>query len=221
MHREGRGFWFVLLLVCAIAAAASIRRLVVLAHPAAGDANPMLALDALFLSKAGLTRTHVIAGLVLAVLIPLQVSALRDRFPAVHRWLGRTAMLAGLAVGLSGYAMVAVPVGGPLEVSAIVVYATAFLGALLMAWRRIRAWDVDGHREWMLRAVAIVLGIATTRPVVGVFFATSSLTGLAPSEFFGIAFWIGFTVTAIAGEWYVRRTRRSRDRYKQAVVRTM
>jgi hypothetical protein len=103
--------------------------------------------------------------------------------------------------------MVAVPVGGWPEVSAIVVYATAFLVAILTGWRHIRRGDVARHREWMLRAVAIALGIATTRPVVGVFFATSRRTGLSPSQFFGAAFWIGFTATALAGEWYVRHTR--------------
>jgi hypothetical protein len=116
-------------------------------------------------------------------------------------------MVAGIVVGLSGYAMVAVPIGGWLEVTAIVVYATAFLAALVIAWRHIRRGEVARHREWMLRAVAIGLGIATTRPVVGVFFATRALTGLTPSDFFGVAFWIGFTSTALAGEWYVRHTR--------------
>src|ERR1035441_11074087 len=40
-------------------------------------------------------------------------------------------------------------------------------------------------------------GIATTRPVMGIFFATSRLTHLMPHEFFGIAFWIGFTTTLV------------------------
>ena len=116
-------------------------------------------------------------------------------------------MVVGVVVGLSGYAMVAVPVGGWLEVSAIIVYGTAFLAALLAGWRSIRNGDVTRHREWMLRALAIGLGIATTRPVVGVFFATRALTGLSPSQFFGAAFWIGFTTTTLAGEWYIRNTR--------------
>jgi uncharacterized membrane protein len=142
------------------------------------------------------------------VLLPVQSSAsVRERFPSIHRWLGRSLMVVGVVVGLSGYAMVAVPVGGWLEVSAIIVYGTAFLAALLAGWRSIRHGDVARHREWMLRTLAIALGIATTRPVVGVFFATRALIGLSPSQFFGAAFWIGFTTTALAGEWYVRNTR--------------
>jgi uncharacterized membrane protein len=205
---ERPGVWPVVLALCAIAVAVSIRRLMVLGNPASNSASPTAALDALFAAKAGLTRGHVIAGLVLAMLIPVQLSArVRSRFPRVHRWLGRTLMVAGIVVGLSGYAMVAIPIGGWLEVTAIVVYATAFLAALVIAWRHIRRGEVARHREWMLRAVAIGLGIATTRPVVGVFFATRALTGLTPPDFFGVAFWIGFTSTALAGEWYVRHTR--------------
>jgi uncharacterized membrane protein len=199
--------------LCGIAVAVAIRRLVALAYPSLNHASPAAALDALFAAKAGLTRGHVIAGLALAVSMPVQLSArVRDRFPSIHRWLGRILMVVGIVVGLTGYAMVIVPIGGWLEVSAIIVYGTAFLAALLAGWRSIRHGDVTRHREWMLRALAIALGIATTRPVVGVFFATRALTGLSPSQFFGAAFWIGFTTTALAGEWYIRNTRRRRFR---------
>jgi hypothetical protein len=219
---ERPGMRAVVLVLVTIAVAASIRRLVALDHPFVGGPAQMAALDALFVAKAALTRSHVVAGLALALFIPVQLSArIRRRFPRVHRWLGRLLMIVGIFVGLSGYAMVVVPIGGPLEVSAIVVYATAFLASLLIAWRHIRRGNVLLHREWMLRAVAIVLGIATTRPVVGIFFATRAFTGLVPSQFFGIAFWIGFTSTALAGEWYVRSTRRERLNPASAVARSL
>jgi uncharacterized membrane protein len=208
---ERAGLWAIVFTLCGIAVAVAIRRLAVLADPSLNNASPAAALDALFAAKAGLTRGHVIAGLALALFIPVQLSArVRDRSPSVHRWLGRTVIVVGIVVGVTGYAMVTVPIGGWLEVSAIIVYGTALLAALLAGWRYVRHGDVTRHREWMLRALAIALGIATTRPVVGVFFATRALTGLSPSQFFGPAFWIGFTTTALAGEWYIRNTRRRR-----------
>jgi hypothetical protein len=39
----------------------------------------------------------------------------------------------------------------------------------------------------MIRAFGVALGIATTRPIVGVFFAAGRLS---PHEFFGTAFWL-------------------------------
>jgi hypothetical protein len=208
---ERHVLWAVVLPLCGIAIAVSIRRLIVLADPSVSGPSPLAALDAQFAANAGLTRGHVLAGLTLAFFVPLQLSApLRRRFPALHRWIGRTLMIIGIGVGLTGFAMVATPVGGPLEVSAIVFYDTALLASLVIAWRYIRRGDVTHHREWMLRAIAIVLGIATTRPVVAAFVATTPFTQLSPSQFFGAAFWIGFTSTALAGEWYVRRTRNDR-----------
>jgi hypothetical protein len=209
---ERRIFWAAVVVLCTIATAVSIRRLVALADSSHPSPSPLAALDALFAARAGLTRTHVIAGLLLALFIPVQLSAgVRGRFPHLHRWVGRTLMIVGIVVGLSGYAMVVTPIGGPLEVSAIVFYGTALLASLLIAWRHIRRGDVMRHREWILRAIAIVLGIATTRPVVAAFFATSPFTQHTPSQFFGAAFWIGFTSTALAGEWYVRSTRHDRQ----------
>jgi hypothetical protein len=61
----------------------------------------------------------------------------------------------------------------------------------------------------MTRAIGILLGIATTRPVMGVFFATSALTHLQPKQFFGIAFWIGFSINTLVVELWLRRRERS------------
>jgi hypothetical protein len=51
------------------------------------------------------------------------------------------------------------------------------------------------------------LAVATMRPIVGVFFATSRLTRLTPQEFFGTAFWLGFTLHLIAAEVWIHYTR--------------
>lgn len=42
---------------------------------------------------------------------------------------------------------------------------------------------------------------------MGVFFATSRFTGLTPHDFFGIAFWIGFTLTYVFAEVWLRSSR--------------
>ena len=63
------------------------------------------------------------------------------------------------------------------------------------------------HREWIIRAFAIGLAVALVRPIVGVFFATSRLTHLTPHEFFGTAFWLGFTVQTMVAEAWVQSTR--------------
>ena len=73
----------------------------------------------------------------------------------------------------------------------------------------IRRKEVARHREWMIRAFGIALGVATTRPIVGIFFAFRRLT---PHEFFGIAFWLGFTITLVATEAWIDHTRQLSNR---------
>jgi hypothetical protein len=59
----------------------------------------------------------------------------------------------------------------------------------------------------MIRAFAIGMAVATVRPIVGMFFATRSRTHLTPHDFFGIAFWLGFTIQLIVAEAWINYTR--------------
>ncbi len=83
-------------------------------------------------------------------------------------------------------------------------FNTIFLYALYRAWSFARIQDRAQKQRWMLRSIAILLGIATTRPVMGVFFATSPLTHLTAQQFFGIAFWIGFSLNTVVMELWLR-----------------
>jgi hypothetical protein len=61
----------------------------------------------------------------------------------------------------------------------------------------------------MIRGYAIGLAVATIRPIMGSFFAAALLRGHRPEpkEFFGAAFWIGFTLQMIAAEIWINYTR--------------
>jgi len=59
----------------------------------------------------------------------------------------------------------------------------------------------------VIRAFSVGLAVATIRPVIGMFFATSRFSGLTPSEFFGIAFWIGlFCISSPQKLGFTRRS---------------
>jgi hypothetical protein len=45
--------------------------------------------------------------------------------------------------------------------------------------------------------------VATIRPIIGMFFATSRFSALTPHEFFGVGFWIGFVLHLIAAEAWI------------------
>jgi hypothetical protein len=110
----------------------------------------------------------------------------------------------GAVVGLTAYAMSAYAVGGWLERAAVLFFNTLFLFSLYRAFDFARTGNRPLQQQWLLRAIAVLLGIATTRPVMGVFFATSRLTHLTPQQFFGIAFWIGFSINTLVMELWLR-----------------
>jgi EamA domain-containing membrane protein RarD len=118
--------------------------------------------------------------------------------------MGRTIVVLGLIIGFSALGLLRNPIGGALEVSAILTFDAVFLLSLIKAFVYARRRQIALHREWMTRAMSVALGVATVRPIMGVFFATSRLTGLTPHEFFGLAFWTGFVATYVAGEAWIR-----------------
>jgi uncharacterized membrane protein YsdA (DUF1294 family) len=161
----------------------------------------MASLDAVFAAHATLTYIHILCALLFVLLLPfLFLRRTRDSVP-----LERAVTALGLVVGVSAFAMSRHAVGGWVERSAVLVFNTLFLFALLRAWLYAYRGDRAQKQRWMLRAIAILLGIATTRPVMGAFFATASRTHLTPAQFFGIAFWIGFSINTLAIELWLRQ----------------
>lgn len=203
--------WAGMILLCLIGAATVIRRIFALAHPAQNAPPQLAALDAVFAQKPVLTLLHIVPALVLVTLVPFQFSrSFRNRHLRIHRWMGRTIMVLGLIIGTSALGLIRSPIGGALEVSAILVFDAIFLFSLVKAFVHIRRREVALHREWIIRAMSVALGVATVRPIMGAFFASSRFSGLTPHDFFGIAFWVGFALTYIAGEIWIRYTRQGR-----------
>jgi len=163
-------------------------------------------LDAGFERHALLTLAHILPGLVFVVLGPFQfIAGLRKRRPALHRWMGRVFLADAFLIGVTALVMSPqMAIGGALEIAATFFFGLLFLFALGRAFAAIRARRVAEHRRWMIRAYAIGLGVATVRPIVGVFFATSRITHLTPHDFFGIAFWLGFIISIAAAEVWIR-----------------
>ena len=190
------GFWACTL----IAVAVVLRRIVALAHPSHSAPPQLAALDAVFAGHAALTLAHILPAMAFVLLAPFVF--LRRFHRAV--WPDRLLFPLGAGVGLTAYAMSVYSVGGWIERSAVLFFNTLFLFSLARAYRYMRRGEPVLKLRWITRAIAILLGIATTRPVMGVFFATSALTHLQPRQFFGIAFWIGFSINTLAIELWLR-----------------
>jgi uncharacterized membrane protein len=197
--------WIGVTVLVLIGIAAAARRTLVLLF-GIGASPATQALDAGFARHPMLTFVHVLPGVLFMVLGPFQfIPAIRARRLWQHRWSGRLFVASGCVIGVSALAMSwQMSIGGANETAATTLFAIAFLFSLTKAFWHIRHRQIVQHREWMLRTFGIGLGIATTRPIVGAFFATRNL---APQEFFGIAFWLGFSLTALAAEVWINVTR--------------
>jgi len=203
-----RVMWIAMIVLCLIGCAAVLRRVIALAHPPQNLPAQLAELDEAFARRPVLTLLHIVPGFALLILVPFQLSRrFRSRHLRAHRWMGRTALVLGIVIGVSALGLLRNPIGGGMEVACILVFDALFLLALAKAFVHVRRQEIALHREWMIRAMSVALGVATVRPIMGLFFATSRITGLKPHDFFGIAFFAGFSLTYLAGEWWIRYTR--------------
>lgn len=91
------------------------------------------------------------------------VAALRRRWPAVHRWLGRTYLL-GILLGSTAVVGLLVTTQGWLALKlAFAATGLAWLITSLRGYRTIRRGEVDAHRRWMLRSYLVTLSPAVFR----------------------------------------------------------
>lgn len=166
------------------------------------SAPPQIAvLDKAFASDTTLTLAHILPALAFVVVVPFFVFRKTNE----TSWAERVLFPLGLVVGITAYAMTTHSVGGWIERSAVLVFNTLFLFSQFRAFVHMRRGELLLKSQWLLRSIAILLGIAVTRPVMGIFFASSPLTHLQPQQFFGIAFWIGFSTSTLLGEIWLRR----------------
>jgi uncharacterized membrane protein len=208
-----QALWTAVVFLALIGLAAATRRTVVLFSPGtlSNAKSPAAGLDAGFAAHRSLTLAHVLPGMLFMVLGPLQfVRRIRSSYPWLHRWTGRAFLIASLIVGCSALAMSwKMSIGGANETAATTLYGAFFLIALAKAYRYVRRREFVLHRQWMIRAYAIGLAVATIRPIVGGFFGAALARGQQPNphEFFGTTFWIGFTLHSIAAQAWINYTR--------------
>jgi uncharacterized membrane protein len=203
----GRLVWTVVILLAIIGLLAVTRRALDLTGVIPPGTNPRGgAFDAGFAQQPILTFVHIIPGTIFMILGPLQlVRRIRARHLWLHRLSGRIFVAASLVIGLSGLVMgFVLAISGANETAAITLFSLLFLIFLAKGFLHARRREIAQHREWMIRAYAIGLAVATIRPIIGLFFG---LTTLLPQEFFGTAFWLGFTLHLILAEIWINATR--------------
>jgi uncharacterized membrane protein YozB (DUF420 family) len=157
-----------------------------------------------------ITALHVVLGGAYLLLAPLQfVSRIRKRWPKVHRWNGRLLVAIGMIVGVTALLMnVLIPYSGLPQQIVLTPFAVLFSLSILMGLRHIRAGRVVQHKEWMLRAFAIGLAIATMRLIFIPFLLIIGTPTQSQVEAGSlVSFTVAFVAHLVVAELWIRRAR--------------
>ena len=118
-----------------------------------------------FVEYPTIVAVHVVLGGIYMLFAPFQfVKRIRSRHLAYHRRMGRVLVALGLVVGATALFLgLVIPFSGWAERMLIGLFGGLFLFALGKGFVHVRAGRVAPHREWMIRAFAVALAIATQR----------------------------------------------------------
>ncbi len=107
---------------------------------------------------------HAAAASTALLLGPFQfITRLRAVRPKLHRWMGRTYVVACLLGGASGLLLAAGTSAGPIAQAGFGLLAICWLTANVQAWRLAMAGRYEEHRRWMVRSFAMTFGAVTLR----------------------------------------------------------
>jgi uncharacterized membrane protein len=150
---------------------------------------------------------HIVGASLYATLGAFQfANSIRRRWPVWHRWAGRLLVICGLLVGLSALWMTLfypLPVlDGAFLNAQRLLFGSAMILSLVLAYVAIRRKKVKQHRAWMMRAYAIALGAGTqTLTLIAGELIAGKPNELSRALLMGAAWAINLAVA----EWVIRR----------------
>jgi len=185
------------------------------------DSEPALLrmVEQRFRDHAAATFLHIVPGALFLALVPLQFSArFRNRHLRFHRWSGRLLLAVLTISAITGLFFGAViPIAGFGELSSTAVFGALILVAIARGFLAARRRDFARHREWMIRAFAIALGVSSIRVIATLMQLFVKTT---PERTVAVSFWMGWALTLAAAELWIRATSTSARTYSSAVPDT-
>lgn len=192
--RPGRPWGLVLLIALSVPIA-----LYGLAFSFVEQANPEFR-DRLF-SLPGYAYVHFIGSGFALLVGGFQFSAgLRRRYLGLHRWLGRSYLLACLAGGVGGLGLATISYGGPPTHTGFGLLAVLWLYAGACAYQAIRGGDVAAHRRWMVRSFALTFAAVTLRVELGLL---SGVLGWSFHDAYLTVAWLCWVPNLVVAEWWL------------------
>ena len=164
--------------------------------------------NARFMALPAPVVLHIVCASLFCVLGALQLdSALRQRFPRLHRIAGRVAAPCGIVAALTGLWMTAayaIPAAlqGPLLYGVRMGAGLAMALAIVVSVHAVLKRRIAQHKAWMVRAYAVGQGAGTQ---VLILLPVTLMAG-APTFFFrDVLMASAWGLNVIVAEWIIRR----------------
>jgi len=128
-------------------------------------------------------------------------STLRNRYPHIHRWVGRIYLTAVMLGGIGGVATATQAGGGLVAQFGFALLGLVWLYSAAQAYLAIRSKRIAEHRVWMMRNFALTFAAVTLRLYL-------PLLGAAGFEFeqsYPVVAWIAWVPNLIFVEWFLLR----------------
>ena len=161
---------------------------------------------------------HVFSATIALILGPFQfLSRLRNRRPTLHRWMGRIYLTAILFGGLSAFLIAPGMISGLVGEVGLIMLAILWLWTGWMAYKNIRAGNIEIHRDWMTRNYALTFAAATLRLWLGTLIGTqlpfleTKYAGDFDAlfvEVYRVVMWLSWVPNLIVAEMIIHRRRK-------------
>jgi len=104
---------------------------------------------------------HFATGGIILILGSIQlIAGIRNRYPAVHRWIGRLYVISSVLAAIGGLVFILIKgtIGGLVMDIGFGLYGVLMLLAAIETYRHAVAGRLEKHRAWALRLYALAIG---------------------------------------------------------------
>jgi hypothetical protein len=151
---------------------------------------------------------HAGASGIALLLGPLQfLEPIRRRARGVHRWIGRTYIVACMVGGISGGLLAPFTAAGPIAASGFLMLALLWLWVNALGWRAAALKrNYDEHKNWMVRSFALTFAAVTLR----LYLIPSQIAGMDFVSAYQWIAWLAWVPNIAIAEWWIASRRRAR-----------
>ncbi|HEX8197028.1 MAG TPA: DUF2306 domain-containing protein [Pyrinomonadaceae bacterium] len=132
-------------------------------------------------------------------------AAFRNKYPLLHRWMGRIYLLSVLIGGIAGLYLAVTALGGLPTRIGFSMLGALWLTTGAMAYLRIRQGDVQVHRAWMIRSYALTFSAVMLRLWLPLFF----VLGYDFPEAYTTVAWLCWVPNLLVAELIIRNGKAS------------